>query len=138
MEQVSATLRIFFAEPFWVGVVERYQGNALEVSKITFGPEPKDPEVYSFVLKNYAQLEFSPALAEDAPKVSANPKRRQREARHLTANPGLGAKAQQALALQREARKTERQNHKKEQRQAAAQAKFNLKQQKRKAKHRGK
>ena len=33
--------------------------------KITFGAEPKDYEIYDFVLKNYYRLKFSPTVATD-------------------------------------------------------------------------
>ncbi len=43
--------------------------------------EPKDYEVYDFVLKNYYQLRFSPAVATDVKEIGRNPKRVQREVR---------------------------------------------------------
>ena len=50
------------------------------VCKVTFGAEPKDYEVYDFVLKNYYQLRFSPAVATDVKETGRNPKRIQRSA----------------------------------------------------------
>lgn len=50
---------------------------------------------------------------------------------------GIGTKSQQALQLQREERKTERRQISKEQKEARKQLLFDLKQQKRKKKHRG-
>ena len=55
-------LTVFFEEPFWVGVFERIENGKLSVSKVTFGAEPKDYEIYEFVLKNYNGLRFSPAI----------------------------------------------------------------------------
>ena len=52
MVTISSSLTVFFEEPFWVGVYERQSGNRLEVCKITFGAEPKDYEVYDFLLRN--------------------------------------------------------------------------------------
>ena len=59
MDKVSGKLTVFFEEPFWVGVFERVLEGKLSVCKVTFGAEPKDYEVYGFVLKNYYRLRFS-------------------------------------------------------------------------------
>lgn len=55
-------LTVFFEEPFWVGVFERIEDSKLSVSKVTFGAEPKDYEIYAFILKDYNGLRFSPAI----------------------------------------------------------------------------
>lgn len=54
MNKSSICLTVFFEDPFWVGVFERQAQGALTVCKVTFGAEPKDGEVYAFVLRNYA------------------------------------------------------------------------------------
>ncbi|WP_142415338.1 DUF2992 family protein [Hathewaya massiliensis] len=36
----------------------------IEVSKITFGSEPKDYDVYSFILENWIYLRFSPSVED--------------------------------------------------------------------------
>lgn len=53
MDKVSGRLTVFFEEPFWIGVFERISERKLSVCKVTFGAEPKDCEIYDFVLKNY-------------------------------------------------------------------------------------
>lgn len=63
MDKVSGKLTVFFEEPFWVGLFECISEGKLSVCKVTFGAEPKDYEVYDFVLKNYYQLRFSLAVA---------------------------------------------------------------------------
>ena len=138
MDRVSGKLTVFFEEPFWVGVFERVSDGKLSVCKVTFGAEPKDYEVYDFVLKNYYRLRFSPAVATDVKEAGRNPKRVQREVRKQVQNTGLGTKSQQALKLQQEQLKTERKTMSREQRETEKQWKFELKQQKRKEKHRGK
>ena len=65
MDKVSGKLTVFFEEPFWIGVFERLSEGKLSVCKVTFGAEPKDYEIYDFVLKNYGRLRFSPAVAAD-------------------------------------------------------------------------
>ena len=137
MDKVSGRLTVFFEEPFWVGVFERISEGELSVCKVTFGTEPKDYEVYDFILKNYYCLRFSPAVATDVKEAGRNPKRVQREVRKQMQNTGVGTKSQQALKLQQEQLKTERKIVNREQREAEKQRLFELKQKKRKEKHRG-
>ena len=137
MDKVLGKLTVFFEEPFWVGVFERVVDGKLSVCKVTFGAEPKDYEVYEFVLKNYYRLRFSTAVATDVKETGRNPKRVQREVRKQVKNTGIGTKSQQALKLQQEQLKTERKIVSQEQREAEKQRQFELKQQKRKEKHRG-
>lgn len=82
-------MTVFFEEPFGVGVFERVSDGKLAVCKVTFGAETKDYEVYEFVLKNYHQLRFSPAVATDVKEVGRNPKRVQREVRKQVQNIGI-------------------------------------------------
>ena len=137
MDKVSGKLTVFFEEPFWVGVFERVSDGKLSVCKVTFGAEPKDYEIYDFILKNYYRLRFSPAVATDVKEIGRNPKRVQREVRKQLQNTRIGTKLQQALKLQQEQLKTERKIVSREQREAEKQRQFELKQQKRKEKHRG-
>ena len=137
MDSSSVKLTVFFEEPFWVGVFERIENGKLSVCKVTFGAEPKDYEVWEFVLRYYYQLKFSPSVDVVVKKEVTNPKRVQREARKQSASSGIGTKSQQALQLQREENKLERKTISREQREAEKQRQFELKQQKRKEKHRG-
>ena len=69
-----------FEDPFWVGIYERYDDGQYEVCKISFGAEPKDYEVYGFLLKNWNNLKFSPPIkSEMTEERKINPKRMQRE-----------------------------------------------------------
>lgn len=137
MDKVSGKLTVFFEEPFWVGVFERVSEGKLSVCKVTFGAEPKDYEIYDFVLKKYYRLRFSPAVATDVKETKQNPKRVQREVRKQVQNTRIGTKSQQALKLQQEQLKTEHKIASRERREAKGQWRFELKQQKRKKKHRG-
>ena len=137
MDKVSGKLTVFFEEPFWVGVFECVSDGKLSVCKITFGGEPKDYEIYEFILKNYYRLRFSSAVATDVKEATRNPKRVQREVRKQVQNTGIGTKSQQVLKLQHEQLKIERKTVSREEREAEKQRQFELKQQKRKEKHRG-
>lgn len=137
MGETVGKLSVFFDEPFWVGVFERIEDGKLSVAKVTFGAEPKDYEVYDFVLKHYYNLQFSPAVEVAVAEKHINPKRMQREIKKQMSNTGIGTKSQQALKLQHEQYKTERKKKSREQKQAEEQRLFELRQQKKKEKHRG-
>ena len=137
MDTESGKLTVFFEGPFWVGIFERISGGKLSVCKVTFGAEPKDYEVWDFILKHYYELKFSPAIETEVKQTADNPKRRQRKARKQLQSLGVGTKSQQALQMQREEMKTHKKQISKERREAEKQRQFDLKQQKRKAKQRG-
>lgn len=76
---------------------------------ISENSEPKDYEVYDFLLKNWNSLKFSPPIkSEIAEERKINPKRMQRKINNQLQNKGMGTKAQQALKLQHEQSKIER------------------------------
>ena len=129
MDKVSGKLTVFFEGPFWVGVFERVTKGRLSVSKVTFGAEPKEQEVYALVLKQYRCLRFSPAVAAAVRQAGHNPKRLQREAHRQTQETGIGTKSQQALQLQRDASKQEQKMFTREQQETEKQRRFALRQQ---------
>ena len=137
MDKAAVTLQVFFEEPFWVGIFERVSAGKLEACKVTFGPEPKDYEVLEYIRKGYFGLRFSPAVEAAAKDRPVNPKRMQREARREIQNAGIGTKSQQALSLQHEQMKAVRKTLSRQMREEEKQRLFELKQQKRKEKHRG-
>ncbi len=99
MDKASGKLRVFFEEPFWVGVFERVSDGKLSVCKVTFASKAKDYEIYDFVLKNYYRLRFSPTVTVVVKDVGRNPKRVQREVHKQVQKKGTGMKSQQALKL---------------------------------------
>ena len=82
-------------------------------------------------------LKFSPPVDAAVKKDVFNPKRKLREARKQSQVSGIGTKSQQALKLQQEENKLERKVLSKEMKEAEKQRQFDLKQEKRKKKHRG-
>ena len=138
MESMRSSFTILFEGPFWIGVYEAQEGSHYEVCKITFGPEPKDCEVYELILKKWSQLERR--HYEEVPSKLVkpmNPKKMQRAIKRELQNTGMGTKAQQALKEQQEQNKIERKSRSRLQKEAEKQYKFDLKQEKRKEKHRG-
>ena len=137
MYKVSGKLTVYFEDPFWVGVFERIEDGKLSVAKVTFGAEPKDYEVQEYIQKHYFSLKFSPAVETIVKDIKRNPKRMQREARKQTIEIGIGTKSQQALKLQQEQNKQERKERSRKKKEAEEQRMFELKQQKKREKHKG-
>lgn len=134
----KGSLTVLFENPFWIGLYERMSGNRYEVCKITFGAEPKDYEVYDFFLKNWRKLKFSPPIkTEKLEERKINPKRMQREINSQLENQGIGTKAQQALKLQQEQRRIERKIRSRTQKKAEKDRQYAMRQEKKKAKHKG-
>lgn len=135
---MKSSLTIMFESPFWIGLYERFDEGQYEVCKITFGAEPKDYEVYEFLLKNWNHLRFSPPIkTEMAEERKINPKRMQREVNNQLQDRGMGTKAQQALKLQHEQNKLERKSKSREQKKLEKERQYALRHEKKKEKHRG-
>lgn len=138
----SSTLTVFHDGQFWVGIFEHRDEERYGACRVVFGAvEPTDVELLAFVVARWEKLPFNLAADEvrstDSALAHANPKRRQREARKQVEHAGVGTKAQQAMSAAHELRKEERRTDARVQRQAEAERRFALKQQKRKEKHRG-
>jgi len=131
-------LTILFADPFWIGLYEREENGRYSVCKITFGAEPKDYEVYAYLLANWSRLSFSPSFETGvAVNRHIRPKRMQRLIKKQVKQTGVGTKAQQALKAQQEQGKQERLVRSRAQREQEKQQQFDLRQKKRKEKHKG-
>lgn len=140
MDTIKSCFTVFFEEPFWVGLYERVTNDKLEVCKVTFGAEPKDYEVYQFLLTHTYSLRFSTPIDNDVkkPTIIKNPKRLKRTIEKQLSNCGIGTKSQQALQKQHEANKIVAKQKTREQIEAEKQRKFELRQKKKREKHKGK
>ncbi|BDB01838.1 YjdF family protein [Clostridium botulinum] len=131
-------LTVLFDEPFWIGIFEKQDQDKIQICRVVFGQEPKDYEVYDFILKNYYNLKFSNSIAiVKKPKKEINPKRMQRKIKKTVQENGIGTKAQQALKLDYENKKTERKIKSKEDREKLKKLKFEKRQQKKAKKKKG-
>ena len=137
IEQMSGRLIVYFDDPFWVGIFERVENGKLSVAKVIFGAEPKDYEIQEFIIRNYYQLKFSHAVDTVVKEGKRNPKRLQRDAKKMVLEKGIGTKSQQAIKLLQEQNKLERKVKSREQKEAEELRLFELKQQKKKEKHKG-
>ena len=133
-------LTVMFENPFWIGVFECHDGNSYSVSKVTFGAEPTDVEVFEFIKRNFYKLKAKEVnLDNDIQSATKkkNPKRVLREIKKEAKNKGIGTKAQNVIKEQYEENKAERKRARKARKEENEQRLFELKQQKRKEKHRG-
>ena len=137
MDKASGKLTVYFEEAFWIGVFERIEDGKLSVAKVTFGAEPKDYEVQQYIRKHYSSLKFSPAVDTVVKDMKRNPKKMQREAKKQMQETGVGTKSQQALKLQQEQNKQERKKRSHQKKEVEKKRMFELKQQKKREKHKG-
>lgn len=137
--KVTGKLTVYFESPFWVGVFEERMNHQISTCKVVFGTEPKDYEVYDFVLKNYEHLKFSNFMPIDEKKIETkiNPKRLQRMVKKQTTQMGIGTKAQQSLKAEYEANKIVRKQITRDEKERIKKERFQQKQQKKKLKKRG-
>jgi len=134
---MEGKLTVYFEDPFWVGVFERDDETGYCVSRVVFGPEPTNAELYEYVKREYVNLDFGRKIEDQVRIVrKKNFKRMQREVRKEIYEEGVGTKAQQAMKLQMELNGKERQVVSREKQREEA-LKFKLKQEKKKEKHRG-
>ena len=138
MDTVKVKFTVLFEEPFWIGVYERESSGWLEACKVMFGTEPKDSEVFDYLLNHWKNLSFGKPILSNRGKLAAkNPKRLQREAKKQVHNAGIGTKAQQAISLQREEKKQQRKIQSRLDKEEEVKRQFLLHQEKRKQKHKG-
>ena len=134
----SGALTVLFEDPFWIGLFEVTDEEGLHVCKVTFGAEPTGQEIIEFVEKNWHKLKYSEGIETTSTlEIKKSPKRQLREARKQMVPQGIGTKSQQALKMQQERNKVERKQLSKAAREAERQRKFDLRQTKKKEKHKG-
>jgi hypothetical protein len=130
-------LTVLFESPFWIGIFEKEQDGQYSVARTVFGAEPRDFEVFEFIINKMDQLKFSTPQEGEIVKRKANPKRVQREVKLELSKKNTVSKAQDALRLEIEKNKKERRSLNSKLKVAIKQEHFELKQQKKKEKKRG-
>jgi hypothetical protein len=138
MEGCESRFTVYFEDPFWVGVFELISDESLEVCKVVFGAEPTESELHDYILKRWNTLCFSRSIPVDVPvEKHISPKRRQRLIHKEMGASGISTKAQQAIKLEMETKKTESASISRQQQMEKAAARFQQQRQKRKEKHKG-
>ncbi len=132
-------LTVLFEAPFWIAIFEREELGKISVARVVFGSEPTSPELLSWLLTHYSNLEFSQvSMATLHQSRVVNPKRATREAKRSALNTGVSSAAADVMRLELERRKLERRVVSKEEREAEAERQYQIHRAKAKARHRGK
>lgn len=135
---VKCKFTVYFEESFWVGVYERIFDKKLEAFRVVFGSEPKDYDIYSFILSSLTKIRLSPPVTDfKVLEKKRTPKRMQRTVNSQMAQKGIVTKAQQALKLQQEQNAIARKSYNKKKNEEEKEKKYLLKQQKKKQKQSG-
>lgn len=134
--QVQIKLTVLFDGMFWVGIFERIYDEKLEVAKVTFITEPSEAEIYNYILYNYQNLKFSLPVLAKSQSSNANPKRMKRIVKKQL-NSSIGTKSQQALKKQQEIKKSDYKTALRLKKEMTLKMKFEMKQKKRRQKHKG-
>ena len=105
-------LTVYHDGQFWVGIVEVVEAGKVRAGRYVFGVEPKDSEILEFV--NRFILKLTDRLSQDVPvttpaRVKVSPKRLARQVSRELRNKGISTYAQDAIKLEYESRKKERQ-----------------------------
>lgn len=138
MDRNVGSFTVLFQPPFWVGIAERWETEGYSAARVVFGPEPTDAQIYQWLEREWHRLNFSPAAEGERPAAERkNPKRIQREAQAAIRDRGVSTRAQEALSRQREQEGAARKREAKGRREQERQAKYLLRQQKKREKKRG-
>ncbi|MDD3270320.1 MAG: YjdF family protein [Syntrophomonadaceae bacterium] len=135
---MNIKLTVFFEEPFWVGVFERIIEGEYSTSKYVFGAEPKNQEILDLVISIH-KLPFSKpiSMGKARPVKLNNPKRMQRAISREMSRRGISTKAQESIKAHYLSTKQQNKELVKIKNEAMENRKFELKQQKKREKHRG-
>jgi len=133
-------LTILFDSPYWIGLLEDERDGLLYATLHIFGAEPSDQEIYQFVLHDLLTLTAQMTVGipfEQNEQHHVNPKRMQREVRCELAQGGISSKSQEAMRLQTENNKQQRQQENRIERDALRDHKRTIAREKAKARHKG-
>lgn len=136
-------LTVYFEGQFWVGVVEEMIGGQLKAHRHIFGSEPKDPEIFQFVMQEMPRISevLSRSRGVEGDEASearrVNPKRLARLAARELNRRGISTFAQEALKEELLLRKKEQKSLSREERERQQAYKREQKVLKAKQKHRG-
>ena len=132
------TMTVVFDKPFYKGVFERFVDDRYAVAEINLGTSlPKTGDIYRLVLKRWNTIHFSKETLDSTRVKQVNPKRMQREAQKQIHAQFYGSKAQQALKADFEMRKQQSHREQRIAKEDYKKRKFEIRQLKKKQKHRG-
>lgn len=138
IEKSSIKITILFDGAFWVGIFERYSDGCYSVAKHIFGNEPSNPELYDFLLQQGHKLKFTTPNEEEGVQAGKkNYKRLVREAKKEMNKQPTVTKAHMAIKKELEQHKQIKKHQTSDEKRSQLIARFQLKQEKKKQKHKG-
>jgi hypothetical protein len=142
-ETAMATMTVFFDHPFWVAVLEVQDGAGVRATRHVLGAEPTDAELYQFLLRHGVALldRADRSAAVDGtgrtPATVRNPKRLARAAARAARLAQPSTAAQEAVRKETELRKCASAERSREDREAHAEHRRNVRRAKSRARRRG-
>ena len=137
---MSIILNVFFDDRCWVALFTVKEDDEEKYAWVLFEKEPSDVELYEYVLDNYNSLKFSDIYRNEGSHAMLvkNPKRRQREISKEIHSGARIKRSYEAIKLSiQQGNKKQKREEKKLRKQNNDDYIFDLKQKKRKEKHRG-
>ncbi|MCZ9310307.1 YjdF family protein [Corynebacterium uberis] len=138
---MPAQFTVFFDGHFWCGVYEVSDSSGLRASRVVFGAEPTQPELYQWLLRNGAKLvkrtrAAVPVPGQIEPARKGNPKRLHR-ALNAQRHSAVSGAARQALHAQFELSKAGRKKEQARRRREDQEARWAQRCERRRARRRG-
>ncbi len=140
-KQYTIKVTVLLENALWIGLFERNDDGEYAVARQIFGGEPSDAELHDFVLTHYDKLKFTAPYNFKLVIKRKNYKRTQREVRREMENAKKNSlsttHAQEVLRIDLEKKKKIKKITSKIEKENSLEKKFQLKQEKKKRKHRG-
>lgn len=131
-------MTVVFEQPFYKGIFERFYEDQYAVAKINLGTSlPKTRDIYRIILTDWDRISFTDVGKFSMKTHKMNPKRRQRSAQKQVHARFQGSRSQQAIQVVYEKQKKDFHKKKHDQILKRKQQQFEIRQLKKKQKHRG-
>lgn len=131
-------MTVVFEQPFYKGIFERFDEDQYAIAKINLGTVlPKTRDIYQIILTDWNRISFTNVGKISMKAHKMNPKRRQRNAQKQIHARFQGSKSQQAIQLTYENQKKNFRKQKHNQILKQKKQQFEIRQLKKKQKHRG-
>lgn len=142
MKKYTIKVTVQIENNLWIGLFERNDDEGYAVARKIFGGEPSDAELYDFVLTHFDELKFTEPQNFTLIIKRKNYKRMQRDVKREMEKSKSGlilreTHAQEVLRLDLEKNKKIKKTLSKTEKEAHQERLFQLKQEKRKKKHKG-
>lgn len=142
LDFINHSVTIMFCPPFWIALFEMHSGGQYCVAKVVIGTsEPTGSEMKLFFERlDYNALPYTKAIEDAANSSKLGYKKRQKKIKHETETENYKyafTKAQVELKKQQSEVKDDNRHEAKDRRDCLLKRKFELKQMKRKEKHKG-